>query len=187
MDLTQNADVFVEVSGLLKALAVNLMKVSRDLRLMNSGPRGGLGEITLAPMQAGSTIMPGKVNPVIPEMAIQAAIRVMANDSAITAAAALGEFELNAFSPLIADALLESLSLLCRTVPLFRAKCVEPVRAEPERCAQLLDASRAFAVACVPRLGYEKVRTIIEENQGDPVKIRAALDAAAAGRQQKCE
>ena len=182
MDLTQNADVFVEVSGLLKALAVNLMKVSRDLRLMNSGPRGGLGEITLAPMQAGSTIMPGKVNPVIPEMTIQAAIRVIANDSAVTAAAALGEFELNAFSPLIADALLESLSLLCRAVPLFRAKCVELVRAEPERCAQLLDASWAFAAAYVPRLGYEKVRIIIEENQGDPVKIRAALDAAAAGR-----
>ncbi|MDR3123636.1 MAG: aspartate ammonia-lyase [Treponema sp.] len=179
MDLTQNADVFVEVSGLLKALAVNLIKISRDLRLMNSGPRGGLGEITLAPMQAGSTIMPGKVNPVIPEMTVQAALRVMANDNAITTAAALGEFELNAFSPLIADALLESLSLLCRAVPLFRAKCVELIRAEPERCAELLDASWAFAAAYVPRLGYEKVRSLIEANQGDPAKIKAALDGAA--------
>jgi aspartate ammonia-lyase len=181
MDLTQNADVFVEVSGLLKALAVNLMKISRDLRLMNSGPRGGLGEISLAPLQAGSTIMPGKVNPVIPEMTVQAALRVMANDGAVTAAASLGEFELNAFSPLIADALLESLSLLCRAVPLFRSKCVERIRAEPERCAELLDASLAFAAAYVPRLGYEKVRLIIEENQGDPAKIKAALEEQAAG------
>ncbi|MDR1250242.1 MAG: aspartate ammonia-lyase [Treponema sp.] len=178
MDLTQNADVFVEVSGLLKALAVNLMKISRDLRLMNSGPRGGLGEITLAPMQAGSTIMPGKVNPVIPEMTIQTALRVMANDGAITAAASLGEFELNAFSPLIADALLESLSLLCRTVPLFRCKCVELLRAEPERCAELLNASWAFAAAYVPCLGYEKVRLVIEENHGDPAKIKTALEGA---------
>jgi aspartate ammonia-lyase len=179
MDLTQNADVFVEVSGLLKALAVNLIKISRDLRLMNSGPRGGLGEISLAPLQAGSTIMPGKVNPVIPEMTIQAALRVMANDSGLATASALGEFELNAFSPFIADALLESLSLLCRAVPLFRSKCVELVRAEPERCARLLDDSWAFAAEYVPRLGYERVRSIIEENREDPAKIRAALDAMA--------
>jgi aspartate ammonia-lyase len=179
MDLSQNADVFVEVSGLLKALAVNLMKISRDLRLMNSGPHGGLGEITLAPLQAGSAIMPGKVNPVIPEMTIQTALRVMANDGALSAAASLGEFELNAFSPLIADTLLESLSLLCRTVPLFRSKCVETLRAEPERCAQLLDGSWAFAAAFVPRLGYETVQTIIEENRGDPAKIRAALERQA--------
>jgi aspartate ammonia-lyase len=183
MDLTQNADVFVEVSGLLKALAVNLTKISRDLRLMNSGPRGGLGEITLAPMQAGSTIMPGKVNPVIPEMTIQVALRVMANDGAIATAAALGEFELNAFSPLIADALLESLSLLCRAVPLFRSKCVELIRAEPERCARLLDDSWAFAAAYVPRLGYDRVSAIIEANREDPAKIRATLDAAAGGNQ----
>jgi aspartate ammonia-lyase len=179
MDPTQNADVFVEVSGLLKALAVNLRKICRDLRLMNSGPLGGLGEITLAPLQAGSAIMPGKVNPVIPEMTIQAALRVMANDGAIAFAAALGEFELNAFSPLIADSLLESLSLLCRAVPLFRSKCVELIRAEPERCARLLDGSWAFAAAYVPRLGYEKVQSIIEENRGDPAKIKAALEQVA--------
>jgi aspartate ammonia-lyase len=179
MDLTQNADVFVEVSGLLKALAVNLMKLSQDFRLMNSGPHGGLGEIILAPMQAGSTIMPGKVNPVIPEMTVQAAIKVMANDTAVTAAASLGEFELNAFSPLIADALLESLALLCRVVPLFRSKCVELIRADPERCARFLDDSWAFAAAHVPRLGYERVRSLIEENRGDPLKIRAALEGAA--------
>jgi aspartate ammonia-lyase len=112
-------------------------------------------------------------------MTVQAALKVLANDSALTAAASLGEFELNAFSPLIADALLESLSLLCRAVPLFRTKCIELIRAEPERCAQLLDASWAFAAAYVPRLGYEQVRAIIEANRQDPSKIKAALDKAS--------
>ncbi|MDR1900300.1 MAG: aspartate ammonia-lyase [Treponema sp.] len=178
MDITQNNDVFVEVSGLLKALAVNLSKIANDFRLMNSGPRGGLGEIRLAPLQAGSTIMPGKVNPVIPEMIIQAAIKVAANDTAITSAAARGEFELNPFLPLIADALLESLSLLERGVFLFRVKCVEPLRADAERCAQLLDASWAFAAAYVPPLGYDAVRRIIAARQGNPDTIRPALEAA---------
>ncbi|MDR3343527.1 MAG: aspartate ammonia-lyase [Treponema sp.] len=176
MDITQNNDVFVEVSGLLKALAVNMMKIANDLRLMNSGPHGGLGEIRLAPLQAGSTIMPGKVNPVIPEMVIQTAIKVMANDCAITTAAAHGEFELNALSPLIADALLESLSLLGRAVPIFRIKCVEPLVPDRERCRALLDASYAFAMAYLPQLGYDAVSRIITENQGDPVRIREALD-----------
>jgi aspartate ammonia-lyase len=176
MDVTQNNDVFVEVSGLLKALAVNLAKIAGDLRLMNSGPRGGLGEIALAPMQAGSTIMPGKVNPVIPEMAVQVSIKVMANDYALCMAASRGEFELNAFSPLIADALLESLSLLCRALPIFREKCIEPLRANRERCAALLENSLAFAAAWVPRLGYDKVRSIIEEQGGDPEKVRRALE-----------
>jgi aspartate ammonia-lyase len=176
MDVTQNYDVFVEVSGLLKALAVNLMKISGDLRRMNSGPRGGLGEIQLAPLQMGSTIMPGKVNPVIPEMITQVAFRVMANDHAITAAASHGEFELNAFSPLIADSLLESLSLLVRAVPLFRTKCIETLHANKERCAKLLETSLAFATAYVPQLGYDSVARIIEENNGDPQRVKTALE-----------
>jgi aspartate ammonia-lyase len=180
MDITQNNDVFVEVSGLLKALAVNMMKIAGDLRLMNSGPHGGLGEIKLAPLQMGSTIMPGKVNPVMPEMLIQVAIRVQANDYAITAAASLGEFELNPFLPLIADALLESLSLLNRGLPLFRTKCVELLRPDPERCAAHLEASYAFAAAWASRLGYDRVNRIIAACGGDPERIKQALDAALA-------
>ncbi|AEF80288.1 aspartate ammonia-lyase [Leadbettera azotonutricia] len=176
MDLTQNCDVFVEVSGLLKSLGVNLTKIANDLRLMNSGPRGGLGEIRLAPMQKGSSIMPGKVNPVIPEMAIQVGIKVAANDFAITAAASRGEFELNAFSPLIADALLESLLLLCRTVRIFRTKCIETLEPVEGRCAALLENSCAFAASYVPRLGYDTVNRIIAENNGDPERVRQALD-----------
>ncbi|MDR1507373.1 MAG: aspartate ammonia-lyase [Treponema sp.] len=193
MDLTQNNDVFVEVSGLLKALAVNLSKIAGDIRLMNSGPRGGLGEIRLAPLQKGSTIMAGKVNPVIPEMVIQAGIKVMANDSAISIAASRGEFELNAFSPLIADSLLESISLLRRTCFLFRVKCLERLTPDRERCAELLDASWAFAASFVPALGYETVSRIIAEHQnnqegnrqaarpadGTAEKIRRALEEAA--------
>jgi aspartate ammonia-lyase len=181
MDITQNNDVFVEVAGLLKALAVNLSKIAGDLRLMNSGPRGGLGEISLPPLQAGSSIMPGKVNPVIPEMVIQVSIRVMANDYAITVAASRGELELNAFSPLIADALLESLSLLCRALPIFRETCVESLYANRERCAALLENSLAFAAAWAPRLGYDKVRALIAEQGGDPEKVRRALEREAQG------
>ncbi|MDR2210968.1 MAG: aspartate ammonia-lyase [Spirochaetaceae bacterium] len=179
MDLTQNCDVFVEVSGLLKALGVNLIKIAGDLRLMNSGPRGGLGEIRLAPLQKGSTIMAGKVNPVIPEMVTQLGIRVCANDLAITMAAARGEFELNPFIPLIADSLLESLCLLRDGSFLFRTKCVELLSPDAERCAALLDRSWAFAAAYVPVLGYEAVGRIIGENSGkdnEIERIREALE-----------
>lgn len=176
MDITQNNDVFVEVSGLMKALAVNLMKISNDFRLMNSGPHGGIGEIRLAPMQMGSTIMPGKVNPVIPEMVMQTAIKVIANDTAITMAAAHGEFELNAFLPLIAESLLESLTLLERAVMLFRTKCVEGVTPNSERCQALLNASYAFATAYTASLGYDLVNQIIEEEKGNVKKIRETLD-----------
>ncbi|MDR1316839.1 MAG: aspartate ammonia-lyase [Spirochaetales bacterium] len=183
LDITQNNDVFVEVSGLLKALAVNLIKISHDLRLMNSGPRGGLGEIRLAPLQAGSTIMPGKVNPVIPETVIQAGMRVIANDCAITQAACHGEFELNAFLPLIADCLLESLSLLERAVSLLRTKCIEILEADSGKCAELLDASCAFAAAWVPLLGYDAVSRIVTENKSDPLRVKQALEERAAQRQ----
>jgi aspartate ammonia-lyase len=176
MDITQNNDVFVEVSGLLKALAVNLIKIANDFRLMNSGPHGGFGEIKLAAMQLGSTIMPGKVNPVIPEMVIQAAMKVIANDEAISTAALHGEFELNAFLPLIADSVLESLSLLEKTVTRFRAKCVELIEPDRKRCEELLNRSYAFATGYTERLGYDMVSRIIEENKGNPEKIKEALE-----------
>ncbi|MDR0561417.1 MAG: aspartate ammonia-lyase [Spirochaetaceae bacterium] len=181
MDITMNNDVFVEVSGLLKALAVNLMKIAGDLRLMNSGPKGGFGEIKLAPLQMGSTIMPGKVNPVIPEMVIQIAVKVQANDYAVTAAASLGEFELNPFLPLIADTLLESIFLLSRGIYLFRTKCINLLTADQERCTALLNNSYAFATAFVPRLGYDQVSRIIAECGGDPERIKKRLTECASG------
>ena len=176
MDMTQNQDVFVEVSGLLKALAVNLTKIANDFRLMNSGPDGGFGEIRLAKMQAGSTIMPGKVNPVMAEMTMQVSMKVMANDTAITMAAAHGEFELNAFLPLIADCLLESLELLTGTVRLFREKCVKTLEAREEQCKKQLENSHAFAVEYIEKLGYDKVAELVETSGSDVEALRKKLE-----------
>lgn len=161
MDITQNNDVFVEVSGLLKSLAVNLQKIAGDLRLMNSGPFGGFGEIQLAEVQQGSTIMPGKVNPVIPEMVIQCSMKTIANDLAISLSASRGEFELNAFLPLIADSLLDSFDLMINGVRLFREKCILTLIPNKERCEQLLSASYAFAADYLPTLGYDTVGKIV--------------------------
>jgi aspartate ammonia-lyase len=152
------------------------MKIANDLRLMNSGPFGGFAEIRLAQMQRGSTIMPGKVNPVIAEMTIQVAIKVLSNDFAVTTAAALGEFELNAFTPLIAEALLDSLSLLNHAVPIFMTKCIETIEADRDRCRDILDASYAFATAYAAKLGYDQVARIIEEENGDAASIKKRLE-----------
>ncbi|MDR2848992.1 MAG: aspartate ammonia-lyase [Verrucomicrobiota bacterium] len=172
MDLTQNNDVFVEVSGLLKACAVNLLKLSNDLRLMASGPRGGLGEIRLEPRQVGSSIMPGKVNPVIPECVAQCAMQVIANDTAITLAAASGQLELNAFMPLIADALLDSLALLSRAVERFRTACIDTLEADRAACARHLHASTAPALLLVPLLGYDAAAALAEEALASGTSIR---------------
>ncbi|MDC7125350.1 MAG: lyase family protein [Spirochaetales bacterium] len=165
MDVTQNNDVFVETSGLLKALAVNLMKIANDIRLMASGPRGGIGELTLPEMQKGSSIMPGKVNPVIPEMVMQCAMRVIANDNAITMAAAHGEFELNAFFPLIADSMLESLNLLERAVCIFDEKCISVLIPNKINCEKLLKRSFAYATSYSTVLGYDTVAEIVKASK----------------------
>ncbi len=174
LDVTQNNDVFVEVSGLLKALAVNLMKIANDLRLMNSGPRGGIGELRLAPLQQGSSIMPGKINPVIPEMVMQCAMKVIANDTAITMAASHGEFELNAFFPLIADSLLESMQLLHGAVTAFRTKCIETLTVDEETCRRHLAASAAFGAEYIQILGYDNVSEIIKTHT--PQEAKRILD-----------
>ena len=160
MDITQNCDVFVEVSGLLKACAVNLLKISGDLRLLNSGPKGGLGELKLPERQAGSTIMPGKVNPVIPEMVAQVAMKVIANDGAITMASSMGQLELNAFTPLIAESLLESIELLNKSVIIFKESCIDGIKANEENCREHLEKSTALITALVHHIGYDKASTI---------------------------
>lgn len=156
MDVTQNCDVFVEVSGLLKSLACNLLKISNDLRLLNSGPKGGIGEIILPEVQAGSTIMPGKVNPVIAEMVAQVSMRVIANDTAITMACSAGQLELNAFTPLIAESLLESLELLDKTVIIFKEKCIKDIKVNEQNCRKNLEASTAIVAALVNYIGYDR-------------------------------
>jgi len=175
IDITQNNDVFVEVSGLLKACATNLLKIANDLRLLVSGPRGGFGEIELPQRQAGSTMMPGKVNPVIPEMIGQVAMRVMANDYALTMAASSGQLELNAFMPLIAECLLESLELLNNGVTIFREKCIEGIKANQETCRATLEKSAALAAALVHHIGYEKAGQIAGKALKEDKPIRAVL------------
>lgn len=161
VEATQNADVFAEVSGFVKAAAVNLAKIAGDLRLLSSGPRAGLGEIKLPEVQAGSSIMPGKVNPVIPEMVTQVAYQVMASDMAIDMAAASGQLELNAFLPLIAHNLLQSLEMMAKASRLLAEKCVRGIQADEARCRQLLEASHGLITAFVPYLGYEKATEVV--------------------------
>lgn len=160
IDITQNNDVFVEVSGLLKSAAVNLIKISNDIRLMSSGPKGGLGEIILKPMQAGSSIMPGKVNPVIPEMVVQTSIKVISNDLSITMASSQGQLELNAFMPIIADSLLDSLEIMKNSIKIFREKCIELIEANTENCSKHLYNSTSLATALVNHIGYDKAAEI---------------------------
>jgi len=156
VDATQNADVFVEVSGILKAHAVSLLKICGDLRLLSSGPEAGLGEIILPARQAGSSIMPGKVNPVIPEAVSQAAMRVIGHDSTITMACAAGSLELNPFLPLVADCLLDSLDLLARADDLLRRHCIDGLEVDEARCRRHVENSTAAATALLPVLGYER-------------------------------
>jgi aspartate ammonia-lyase len=155
IEATQNADVFVEVSGILKACAVTLLKICSDLRWMSSGPESGLNEIHLPPRQAGSSVMPGKVNPVIPEAVSQVAMLVMGYDQTIAWGAASGSLELNPFLPLIAHCLLESCSLLDRSCDILRRFCVEGVRANEDRCRHHVENSTATVTALVPAIGYE--------------------------------
>ncbi|HEY3366621.1 MAG TPA: aspartate ammonia-lyase [Symbiobacteriaceae bacterium] len=167
VEATQNADLLVEVSGWLKACAASLAKLAADLRLLSSGPRGGLGEIRLPALQAGSSIMPGKVNPVIPEMLTQAAYQVMASDLAITLGAQAGQLELNAFLPLMGDHLLRSLTTLTSAVRLLRERCIDGIAADPERCRELLERSTAGAAALVPKIGYDAATEIVKEVLGE--------------------
>jgi aspartate ammonia-lyase len=175
IDLTQNADAFVEVSGLLKTAAATLAKMASDLRLLSSGPRGGLHELLLPELQAGSSIMPGKVNPVMTEMLTQVAFQVMANDQAITLAAQAGQLELNAFLPLIAYNLLQSLDLLHRGVSLFIDRCLQGLEINRERIDCWLEQSFALATAVAPYLGYQIAGDLAREAQMRGTTMRALL------------
>ena len=175
IDGTQNTDVFVEVSGILKAHASNLLKISNDLRLLSSGPNAGLGEITFPEKQAGSSIMPGKVNPVIPEAVAQVAIRVIGNDQIITYACSSGNLELNQFMPLIADTLLENLTLLNNACTIFRVHCITGIIANEETCRKNVENSTATITALIPKIGYEKASEIIKSANMEAISIKEAV------------
>ncbi|HPC17201.1 MAG TPA: lyase family protein, partial [Candidatus Hydrogenedentes bacterium] len=172
VEATQNTDVFVEVSGILKACATSLIKVCSDLRLLSSGPEAGFGEIRLPERQAGSSIMPGKVNPVIPEAVTQAGMLVMGNDATLAAACASGSLELNAFMPLIALCLLDSCDLLSRSCEILRTHCVEGIEADEARCRAHVEGSTAIATALLPAIGYEGACAVVQEAKATGRTIR---------------
>jgi fumarate hydratase class II len=158
-----NRDALVELSGALKVVAVSLTKIAQDLALMGSGPRAGIGEILLPELQKGSSIMPGKVNPVIPEVVMQVGAQVIGNDVAITIGGLQGNFELNVRIPLIARNLLASIHLLATTSELFAAKCVEGIEANVDGCRRSAESTLAAATALNPFIGYDRVAVIVKE------------------------
>jgi fumarate hydratase, class II len=164
-----NRDGLVEASAALKGLAVSLTKIANDLRWMGSGPRAGLAEIFIPELQKGSSIMPGKVNPVIPEVVCQVSSQVIGNDAAITVAGMQGSFELNVQIPLMARNLLQSIALLSSTCRLFAEKCVDGIEANREVCERHGEATLAMATALNPFIGYDRATAIVK-------------DAAASGR-----
>lgn len=160
IDATQNLDSFVAVSGAVKACAVTLSKIANDLRLMSSGPRAGFGEINLPAKQNGSSIMPGKVNPVIPEVVNQVAFYVIGNDQTITMAAEGGQLELNAFEPIIFYCMFQSIDTLAGAVQTFVDNCVSGITANEDRCRYLVENSVGIITALCPYVGYEKAAEI---------------------------
>src|ERR1700761_3355042 len=167
-----NRDALVELSGALKVLATSLIKIANDLALMGSGPRAGIGELFLPELQKGSSIMPGKVNPVIPEVVIQVSDQVIGNDAAITLAGSQGQFELNVRVPLIAKNLLESIRLLSSTSRVFAEKCVDGIEANEEGPSRSAEMTLAAATALNPYIGYDKGAEIVKEaaKSGRPLR-----------------
>jgi len=168
-------DAAVEASGALKTVAVSLTKIANDIRWLGSGPRCGLGEITLPSLQPGSSIMPGKVNPVIPEAVLQAAAQVIGNDATITFGGQAGNFELNVMMPVIAYNLLQSIGLLSEASHVFVERCVSGITANREACAAFIERSLALATGLVPRLGYDRAAAVAKKAFESGRKIREVL------------
>ncbi|MGH3114126.1 MAG: class II fumarate hydratase [Gaiellaceae bacterium] len=171
-EATAARDALVEASGALRTVAVSLTKIANDLRLMGSGPRAGLAEIALPELQKGSSIMPGKVNPVIPEVVTQVAAQVIGNDAAIAVGGLQGHFELNVFVPLIARNLLGSIGLLAAASRLLAEKCVDGIEANRETCERYAELTLSAATALNPYIGYDRATEIVKEaaRSGRPLR-----------------
>jgi aspartate ammonia-lyase len=163
VEATQDCGAFVQLSGVLKRVAVKLSKVCNDLRLLSSGPRTGLGEINLPPMQAGSSIMPGKVNPVIPEVVNQIAFEVIGNDVTVSFAAEAGQLQLNAFEPIIAHSLFKSLAHLTSGCHTLRSRCVTGITANREHMRHHVEHSIGIVTALNPHIGYTHATRIAQD------------------------
>jgi len=165
-------DAAVETSGALKTIAVSMIKICNDIRWLASGPRCGLGEISIPSLQPGSSIMPGKINPVIPEAVIQVCAQIMGNDTTITISGQAGNFELNVMLPVIAYNLLQSIDLLSSATRLLAKKCVSGIRANKEKCAANIEKSLAMATYLVPHIGYDKAAEIAKKACSEGRRIR---------------
>ncbi len=187
LEATQNQDILVEVMGMIKTHAMNLMKMSGDLRLLNMGPDAGIGEVRLPALQAGSSIMPHKVNPVIPEMLTQVAIQVFGFDQAITWAAGSGQLELNAFLPLIALNMLESLDLLQAADHLAAKKCLRQIQADEKKCHENACRSQAIAAVLVPLIGYHQAAEVAKLMQEKQVPFEQAANEITGLTLEECQ
>jgi fumarate hydratase class II len=169
-------DALVEMSGVLKTAAVSLMKIANDIRWLGAGPRCGIGEVRLPETQPGSSIMPGKVNPVIPESLIQVCAQVIGSDAAITLGGLSGNFELNVMMPLIAHNLVDSIRLLANGVDHFSRRCIEGLEADRERCEEMIEKSLALATALTPKIGYDEAARIAKKAYDQRKTIRQVVE-----------
>lgn len=171
-DATQNLDSFVSVSNTVKTCAINLSKICNDLRLLSSGPKTGLGEINLPAMQNGSSIMPGKVNPVIPEVVSQVAFQIIGNDTTITLAAEAGQLELNAFEPVLFFNLFQSIDMLGEAVATLTDNCIVGITANEQHCMDLLESSVGISTALCPYIGYQKAAALAKLSLKTGISLR---------------
>ncbi|MBP2626798.1 MAG: Aspartate ammonia-lyase [Firmicutes bacterium] len=185
VDATQNTDQIAEFSSALKVTALSFCKIASDLRMMASGPRCGLGELSLPARQPGSSIMPGKVNPVIPEVVNQVAYQVIGNDTAISLAVENGQFELNVMEPVMAYNLFNSLTILTNVVNTLNHKCIKGITANEERCREMVDKSIGLVTALLPHIGYEQASNIAKEalKTGSSVKELVLSKGLLTGEQ----
>lgn len=163
VDATQNVDILANYSGSLKTLALSLSKIANDLRLMASGPRSGLKEINLPSVQPGSSIMPGKVNPVMAEVVNQVAFQVIGNDLTVSLAAKAGQFELNVMEPVLVYNIIQSIEILTNVLKNFREKCIDGITANKDRCRDMVERSVGLITALVPYIGYEEASKLAKE------------------------
>ncbi|MDP3765283.1 MAG: lyase family protein, partial [Nanoarchaeota archaeon] len=172
IELTQNYNCFVSFSSSLKMLAIDLFRISNNLSIMNSGPKGGISEIILPDVEPGSSIMPGKINPSIPECVIMVCFDVMGKDKTVGLGAQYSILELNVMCPVIAYNILQSMKLLTNTLKMFRELCIDGIKANEERCLELLHKSTAIATALNPYLGYQAVSKIVKESLSNNSTIK---------------
>ena len=168
----QSSADLLDYSAALRTLAITLTRICNDLRLLSSGPSNGLGEIQLPALQPGSSIMPGKVNPAMPEMATMVCFRVIGNDQIVMMAAQAGQLELNVMTPIIVYALLESLGILTRSLNVLTAKCITGITADAQRCLQYAERSGSLATALNPYIGYAAAAKVAQEALARGVSLR---------------